>query len=165
MVAGRVNAPAIRAARADDLDALVGIETAAFVSDRISRRSFRAALASASVAILVAEDAGGIVGYALVSFRRRSSVARLYSIACVKDAPSGCGRRLLAAAERAAAAAGATALRLEVRDDNDRAIALYRKNGYREIGRYEDYYEDGEAAQRFEKSLAAAGGTIVARVG
>jgi ribosomal protein S18 acetylase RimI-like enzyme len=41
-----------------------------------------------------------------------------------------------------------------VRADNPGAIGLYRKLGYAEFGRYENYYEDGEAALRFEKPLA-----------
>ena len=46
-----------------------------------------------------------------------------------------------------------TSLRLEVRDDNARAIALYEKNAYRCIGRVDGYYEDGMAARRYEKPL------------
>ena len=67
----------------------------------------------------------------------------------------GVGRALLAALEAEAGAAGLETMRLEVRADNARAIALYRKAGYREIGRYETYYEDGESALRFEKALVA----------
>ena len=44
-------------------------------------------------------------------------------------------------------------LRLEVREDNARAIHIYEQNGYRRIGREPDYYEDGATALRYEKTL------------
>ena len=44
-------------------------------------------------------------------------------------------------------------LRLEVREDNARAIRIYEQNGYRRIGREPDYYEDGATALRYEKTL------------
>ena len=68
----------------------------------------------------------------------------------------GVGRELLHAAERYARAHGCVALRLEVRYDNARAIALYEKLGYREFSRYPEYYADGATALRFEKSLTRA---------
>ncbi len=44
-------------------------------------------------------------------------------------------------------------LRLEVREDNSRAIRIYEKSGYRKIGREPGYYEDGATALRYEKTL------------
>src|SRR5690606_16423644 len=41
----------------------------------------------------------------------------------------------------------------EVNESNRRAIAMYRDAGYRQIGRYADYYEDHADALRFEKVL------------
>uniref|UniRef100_UPI003784F276 GNAT family N-acetyltransferase n=1 Tax=Methylocella sp. TaxID=1978226 RepID=UPI003784F276 len=87
-------------------------------------------------------------------FRSTSRKARLYSIALDPAAHGrGYGRLLLAASEEAARARGARTLRLEVRDDNARAIRLYEQAGYGAFGRYEDYYEDGGGAIRFEKPL------------
>jgi ribosomal protein S18 acetylase RimI-like enzyme len=51
---------------------------------------------------------------------------------------------------------GASVLSLEVRVGNRPAIALYRKAGYREQGRVDDYYEDGATAIRFAKALVGA---------
>jgi hypothetical protein len=45
-------------------------------------------------------------------------------------------------------------LRLEVREDNVRAIRLYEQNGYRRIGCEPDYYEDGMTALALRKDLA-----------
>lgn len=145
---------AIRPARAADIDALVAIEHRAFTTDRISRRSFRTLLERATAATLIAEADGTPVGYCVVLFRKGSGVARLYSLAALADSgEKGVGRQLLAAAEQAAYQRDRLLLRLEVREDGQRAIALYERNGYRRIGREADYYEDGGPALRYEKIL------------
>jgi ribosomal protein S18 acetylase RimI-like enzyme len=145
----------VRPARAADLDALVTLESQAFRTDRISRASFRRLLAAPSAAVMVAELAGKLAGYALVLFRTGTSVARLYSIAVAPDAADrGIGATLLDAAEQAAIERGAARLRLEVHEANDPALALYRKSGYRQFGRHAHYYEDKGHALRFEKRLA-----------
>ena len=145
----------VRAARPADAGEVERIEHAAFSSDRISRRGLRALITSASARMLVAESEDGLCGYALVLMRRGSRVARLYSLAVLPGAAGGgIGSRLLLAAEVAATAARAGTLRLEVRDDNAPAIALYERRGYRLIGRRADYYADGMAARRYARSLA-----------
>jgi ribosomal protein S18 acetylase RimI-like enzyme len=147
----------VRPATPADLDALVRLEQGAFDGDRLSRAQYRRHLASPRAALLVADAAGTeLCGSALVFFRRGSTLARLYSIATAAAARGrGIGARLLAAAEQAAHARGCRALRLEVRVDNAAAIALYERAGYRRIGRYRHYYEDGADAWRYEKSLLA----------
>jgi ribosomal-protein-alanine acetyltransferase len=146
----------IRAATLNDIDALFALETAVFETDRISRRSFRALITRPTATTLVAETDGAIAGYAMILFRAGTGMARLYSIAVAPErAGAGLGRKLLQAAEEAAKKQDRILLRLEVREDNAGAIALYRKTGYRQIGRLDDYYEDGMAALRFEKLLRA----------
>src|SRR5262249_4136377 len=72
----------IRKAAHDDLDALVQLEHHVFTTDRLSRRSLQRFLASPTAEVLVADDGGNhLVGTAIVLFRPRSAVARLYSIA------------------------------------------------------------------------------------
>jgi ribosomal-protein-alanine N-acetyltransferase len=145
----------IRAAGRADLDGLVALEDASFPGDRLTRRNFRHAIASPSILVLIAPGPDGLRGSALVEFRKGARVARLSSIAvAARAAGSGLGRRLMDEAEAECWRRGCDRLRLEVRADNRRAIDLYLRNGYREVGRSEDYYEDGEAALRFEKSLA-----------
>jgi ribosomal protein S18 acetylase RimI-like enzyme len=145
----------IRPARPADLDAIFAIEQAVFAGDRLSRRSFVSLMTGGTAVLVVAEAAGRVAGYGLVLFRRGSRVARLYSIA-VAPGVSGVGAQLLRACEAAATQRGAGAIRLEVRADNARAIALYRRGGYAECGRVASYYHDGETALRFEKGLAPA---------
>jgi ribosomal protein S18 acetylase RimI-like enzyme len=143
-----------QSARAQDLDALVALERRVFTTDHISRRSFRALIASPTASLIIAERNDQFAGYALVLFRRGTSVARLYSIAVVPGlAGRGIGIALLAAAEHAARTRRRTAMRLEVEDTNARAIRFYERAGYRRRGRQPSYYEDGTAALRYEKPL------------
>jgi ribosomal protein S18 acetylase RimI-like enzyme len=148
--------PLIRNATASDLDALCAVETQAFATDRLSRRSFRRLLASPSAAVIVAEHGGRIAGYAAVFFRTATDIARLYSIAVARaDLGTGAGRLLLTAAERAARARGCARMRLEVHEMNRRAARLYEAAGYRAFATRESYYADGAAAVRYERSLAS----------
>jgi ribosomal protein S18 acetylase RimI-like enzyme len=147
----------LRRAEERDLDGLVRLEQRCFDLDRLSRRSLRHFLRRGRASLLVAErQGGGLVGYALVTLRRGARVARLYSIAVdPAERRRGLGGRLLRAAESAARQAGAEELRLEARASNRAAIAAYEAAGYRTIGRYPGYYEDGADALRFAKPLPA----------
>jgi ribosomal protein S18 acetylase RimI-like enzyme len=145
--------PLVRPARHSDLDALLAIE-AVFPTDRLDRRSFRHALKSPTIDVLVIE-AGGVAGYAMIHHRRGSALARLTSIAVRPDlVRGGLGRRLLGAAEEIARQRGCERLRLEVRADNPRAQHLYEVAGYRRFAIVAEYYEDGRPAWRYEKALA-----------
>lgn len=150
-------AETIRLATSDDVPRLLEIESRAFDHDRLSRRSFLHFLTRGHAVCLVAEAGGQLLGYALVLLRRTTALARLYSLAVDPAVRGrGLGARLLEAAERAAHDEGALFLRLEVRPDNAKAIALYESRGYRHFGRYLDFYEDHADALRFEKRLGTS---------
>jgi ribosomal protein S18 acetylase RimI-like enzyme len=137
-----------------DVEALVALERQAFRGDRISVRGFRQFVRSPRAALIVAEEDGVLAGYALVLFRQKSGVARLYSIAVAAPfARRGLGSALLAAAEDAAIAHDRLVMRLEVHENNAKAIARYRKAGYNLFGRHFQYYADRGHALRFEKRL------------
>ncbi|WP_245257534.1 GNAT family N-acetyltransferase [Methylocapsa acidiphila] len=151
--------PRIRPARLEDLAAILAIEAAVFDCDQLSRRNLRYYLTSGTAILLVLESDAHVIGYSLVSFRRNSTRARLFSLALDPSAHGcGLGRLLLAESERVAKARGALALRLEVRIDNAPAIKLYQLNGYRGFAMINDYYQDGAPALRFEKALASGTG-------
>ena len=144
----------IRKAERADLDALVALEHKVFATDHLSRRSLLHFLRAPTAAVLVAEADGALAGTAIVLFRPRTSVARLYSIAVAPHMGGrGLGPLLLEAAEAVALERDCRVIRLEVHEGNAAAIARYRKSGYREFGRHERYYEDGGDALRFEKHL------------
>jgi ribosomal protein S18 acetylase RimI-like enzyme len=145
---------ALRPGIAADARSLLALEHRAFTTDRISRRGFGRFLQSDRSALIVAESDGALAGYALVLFRERSLIARLYSIA-VEPGMSGrgIGSALLAQAEQAAIERQRTAMRLEVHEKNDAAVTRYRKAGYQQFGRHPGYYGDGGDALRLEKRL------------
>jgi len=144
----------VRPATLADLDAIQALEAASFSHDRLSRRAIRAFIASPRQPLLVAKIGGTLAGYAVLALRANSRLARLYSIAVdQRFGRRGVGRALMHSVEAHAARRGCAALRLEVRKDNGAAIALYESQGYRPIGEYLDYYEDGGAAFRMEKRL------------
>jgi ribosomal protein S18 acetylase RimI-like enzyme len=146
----------IRPASISDLGRLEILENRVFEIDRLSRRSLRSFILNPRHVLIVADRGDHLAGYALVTFRSGTALARLYSIAVSPETGrSGIGRALMQAAEAAAIENDCIILRLEVRADNRAAIGLYQKLGYRQFGTYEDYYEDHGRALRFEKLLVA----------
>lgn len=146
--------PEIRPASFADVDALLALEQQAFPGNRLTRREFRDAIGSGATVTLAAGPADRPAGYIFMQTRRGTTLARITSLAVHPDhAGRGLGRRLLDAAETEARRRGCTRIRLEVRADNDRAARFYRMADYRHAEREEDYYEDGCAAERYEKTL------------
>ncbi|MET0605901.1 MAG: N-acetyltransferase [Beijerinckiaceae bacterium] len=140
----------VRAARLTDIEALVAIEQASFSMNQLTRRAIGRAIASKTQDVVVLSIQGDIVGDAIVGFQSGARIARLTSLAVLKSvAGRGLGGRLLAACEARAKARGCIAMRLEARDDNHAAIALYRKAGYREFARIGDDYDDGARRAAF----------------
>ncbi|WP_110687887.1 GNAT family N-acetyltransferase [Salinicola aestuarinus] len=145
----------LRQGQPTDRDALLALEARAFEGDRFNRRQLGHLLTRANAATLVAVDADdAVIGYATLLFRRNSGTARLYSF-CVDPERRGLGlgRRLLDAIEQVAVARDAQRVLLEVRADNRVAMRLYRHTGYVAHRWLDDYYEDGCAAWRMDKSL------------
>ena len=93
----------------------------------------------------------------MIGFRKGSATGRIFTLAVAREAARcGVGSALLKGCEAAALARGAARAALEVRADNAAAVALYRRAGYADFGRHDDYYEDGTAAIRFDKALMAS---------
>lgn len=144
----------LRQAVSDDLDALVALEHHCFSEDRISRRSFRRFLEMPRDRLLLASDGDTLMGYCLVLMSAATRLARIYSIAVNPGSRGkGIGEKLVQMAETEATDAGRIVMRLEVREDNRGAIALYKRLGYRQFGSYRDYYEDHGNALRFERRI------------
>lgn len=146
--------PTLRAAVAADLPALLALE-AQFPGDRLSSRQFRRHLISKSARLWVAHSGESLLGASLVFFRSGSVGARLYSL--VVDAHArgcGIGALLLSDAEAAARRRGCRWMGLEVRADNEAAIGLYRRSGYRLVSGLPGYYSDGGDGLRFRRELS-----------
>lgn len=149
----------IELASSEDWQALSELEKASFSGDRISARSWRSFLASASATITVARCASSrIVGAAVVLERANTRVTRLYSIAIAPHARGrGLSAALLADATQRMRDAGATVMRLETRLDNFAAQHLFERSGFVQRGRKSSYYEDGEDALLYQKPLGDLG--------
>jgi ribosomal protein S18 acetylase RimI-like enzyme len=145
----------IRLARTADLSALVELEHLCFEYDQISRRSFQRFLRQPQDRLLVAEgDTGELSGYGLLLHRRGTVLARIYSLAVSPQARGkGLGKQLLQALESEALTNQCRFVRLEVRDDNAAALALYEAQGYKILHRRTGYYDDGADAFALEKRL------------
>ena len=147
-------AAVVRPARVSDIDALLEVEKVCFETDRLSRRSFNYFLSRARAELFVAETEVGILGYGLVLFHRGTALARLYSLAVRPEAQGkGIARLLLEHSEETARAHDTVAIRLEVRADNERAIGLYTRQGYKPFQTLHHYYEDDGDAWRMQKPI------------
>ncbi|WP_426191054.1 GNAT family N-acetyltransferase [Massilia sp. DWR3-1-1] len=148
----------IRLAALSDLAPLTALEQASFVCDGVGRRAMAGFLRSGAALVLLDEVGGQLQGHLIVRFNARHRIARIYSIAVAAHAMGqGVGRALVARAEALARARGSACMRLEISVDNAPSQALFRACGYAVFGHYDDYYEDGGAALRLQKSLAQAG--------
>lgn len=85
--------------------------------------------------VLAAEDAGAVVGTAVVRLASDARLANLYAMWVAPEARGkGAGRLLVAAATRWARLAGASSLALRVTVSNVAAFELYRRTGFVETG-------------------------------
>lgn len=147
----------IRLAQSADVPALTQIESAAFRGDALTARRFRHFIRSelSELWCLTEGEPSSVLAYALVLFHRGTSLARLYSIAVAPEAQGkGFAVQLLGHCEQAATERGILFMRLEVRQDNARALSIYQKAGYRILKPLSGYYEDGGDGWRLEKRLA-----------
>ena len=150
----------IELASSNDWPALCELEDASFPGDRISARSWRALVVSPSATVTIARESSSsvgssrIVGAAVVLQRAGTSVARLYSIAIAAHMRGrGVSSALLEDTTQRMRDAGAAVLRLETRLDNIAAQHLFVRSGFVQRGRKAGYYEDGEDALLYQKSL------------
>jgi ribosomal protein S18 acetylase RimI-like enzyme len=144
----------IRDAELSDLKELIQIEEVCFSTDRLSSRRFKHWLKAFHCIFKVVTSGSGLAGYGLVLLHRGTRLARLYSMAVLPAfRGQGLSRKLLADLESAAVNRGRLYMRLEVSENNDTAIALYRSMKYRAFGEYENYYQDHSDALRMQKQI------------
>ena len=131
----------LRRAHADDLDAIMGIETATFENDAWSPQNMAAELASRHTYYLVAERVG-VEAYAGLFAPRGSEQADIQTIAVGESARrQGLGRVLMQALIGEARERGAREVFLDVRADNPGAQSLYLSLGFEQIAVRPGYYQ------------------------
>lgn len=137
----------LRSAHADDLDALMQLETLLFAPDDWSRQVMAAELADPNGHYLIAHPPGQpdtIVAYAGLRAPRGAPQADVQTIGVIPEARrQGLGRVLLTQLVNEARRRGATELFLEVRADNPGAQSLYDSLGFEPIATRARYYRGG----------------------
>ncbi len=131
------HAPSLRPMREADVDAVMAVESRAYPfpwTHGIFRDCLRA-----GYPMWLQEQDGQLLGYGVLSIA--ADEAHLLNLCTAPGHEGrGLGRRMLQAMLRMARGHRAQRVFLEVRPSNPRAIALYERSGFNEIGRRPRYY-------------------------
>ncbi|WP_368410546.1 ribosomal protein S18-alanine N-acetyltransferase [Kocuria sp.] len=147
---------ALRPMQPGDLDSVHALETELFPEDAWPRPLFDEELAHPTRQYWVLTREREVVAYA--GMMCIPPVADVQTIAVAAEHEGrGLGSTLLRVLHEAAVRAGATEIMLEVRADNPRAQALYRRFGYEHIHTRAHYYGPGHDALIMRCELVAAG--------
>ena len=133
----------VREMRSDDLDQVLELERATFAQPW-SRKMFLDEMAAERRCYLVAEDAGGVVGYG--GFTILGEDLHINTLLAARPARvPAIGTRLMRSLIDRGLEGGARRLYLEVRASNRRAQDFYRKFGLAPVGVRKHYYHDDDA--------------------
>lgn len=132
--------PVIRVASSDDIPALVRIHGASFV-EPWDVQGFHGLMAGAGAFVLVGRNAAATDLQSFVLIQIAADESEILSIATIPAARrSGLARALVLEAAAQAALRQANMMFLEVAEDNEAALALYRGCGFAVHGRRQAYY-------------------------
>lgn len=137
----------VRAAEPSDLPAMMTIEREVFPTSAWSEQQMADELERTRTSrwYAVWDEVGAVGGY--VGLYLSPPDADVQTIAVSPSlSGGGIGRTLLTAAIEHAWSVGCSRIFLEVRADNEPALALYRKAGFVRLGRRSRYYPDGADA-------------------
>ena len=135
----------LRAMRWWDIEPVMLLEREIFGTDSWSPELFWSELAEHdSRHYLVAESEGRLVGYAGLLAYVDDGYIQTIAVASWASG-QGVGTRLLVALMREARRVGLPVVGLEVRADNERAQALYRRFGFSPVGVRRGYYQPSGA--------------------
>jgi len=141
--------------RPTDFAALYAIEEVCFQPPyRFGRGYMRQLVSAAQAATWIAEEDGRMAGFAIAEWA--AGIAYVQTLEVMPELRgAGVGGELLRLVEESAAAGNAELIWLHVDAENDGAIRLYEKHGYRFERRQEDYYPGERAALVYAKRLGA----------
>jgi len=129
---------ALRPMSADDVDAVYALECSVFPHPW-SRANFTDSLASGYDAWVLGAPDGALAGYFLVMYAVDEAHLLDVAVAAPRQG-SGLGRWLLDRIVARARDMGMASILLEVRPSNLRALQVYQRYGFAEIGRRKGYY-------------------------
>ena len=134
----------IRQAKLYDVPAMSRIERESFDDPWSADSITKDVTAQEGIYVAVALIGDERAGYA--EYRSVAGEAQIYNIAVAPEfRRAGVGEALLRHLIEKAEAEGCTLVTLEVRAGNDAAMQLYKKLGFREVGRRPDYYNGADA--------------------
>lgn len=143
--------PDIRAMTAADLDEVLAIEQASFMTPW-KREHFESELSGKHSFPFVAVCEGRVAGY--VCLMSLFEEAQILDIAVSPEQRGrGIARLLMVHACAVAREHKAEVLSLEVRSSSSAAIGLYQSSGFRQVGIRTNYYDNSEDAILMEKNL------------
>lgn len=145
----------IRRAMPEDLDAVEEVEKEAF-KDPWERGLLDEVLYYHARFFFVAECDGKIVGFALGGLEHTGEelYGHIMNIAVIKrERGNQIGTALTERLENEFVLSGVTAIQLEVRNSNKKAMKFYQGIGYIPVFSIADYYADGEDAMLMMKWL------------
>jgi len=126
-----------------DIDRLCEIEKGCFVEEAFTKRQISQLLTDYNSIGLAASENGKIVGFiiGMIYLDRKAVTGHILTIDVSLDhRRKGVGQMLLQEMESIFAQKGVQACLLEVRENNTAALNLYRKLGYKQTGKLENYY-------------------------
>lgn len=138
---GLVEAPMTAA----DVDEVWALECSVFPYPW-SRNNFVDSLASGYDCWTVRDAGGVLAAYYLLMYALDEAHLLDVAVAAGRQG-QGLGRLLLARIAARARSRGMASIFLEVRPSNARALAVYRRHGYEQIGRRKGYYPAGAGAR------------------
>ncbi len=147
--------PLIRAAKREDLDALIYLEEICFKEEKFYRKQLRYLLLKAKSVILIAEY-GGIVGSIIVLLRENIHNARIYSLNVhPAHRRQGIASLLMDKTMELLQEKGITKVTLEVGICNIPAQNLYASEGFVVDKKLYNYYKNGDDALHLFRKLPA----------
>jgi ribosomal-protein-alanine N-acetyltransferase len=146
----------VRPATPEDLAEVAALEADNLGVDAWSEGLLAEGLAGRlpTIHYLVAEAHEGIVGHAVTSLAGDIAELQRISVTPARRRAGVASELLEACVELAVADGEADRMLLEVRADNEAALAFYAARGFVEVDRRPKYYRDGATAVVMRRSLA-----------
>lgn len=125
-----------------------------FGKSAFNRSTIKKLLSSTDLFYVMKNKNHNIIGYYVILYRKKTSVGRLYSIAIAENYQGcGLGKILLKDAEMRCIKHNIRILKLEVAENNKKAISLYTMFKYSMYDKISNYYPDNITAIRMKKHL------------
>jgi ribosomal protein S18 acetylase RimI-like enzyme len=133
----------IETATIKQLNKLYEIEKQSFQHEAFSKKMISYLLTDYNSVSLMARADGEVVGIAIgkMEENNRKIHGHIFTLETLEaHRRKGVAQKLLSTLETLFAEKGAVESHLEVREDNEAAISLYNKLGYRQVSKLEGYY-------------------------